>query len=203
MKRAFTIIEILVILVILAFVAGLLFPVFSAAKSAGKDTHSAVQLSQIGRALHLYAADYDDHVPFTLDLSIKTRVVNGLMDADKLGKTSVLLSIKEALLPYGITESLWKSPVDPGDRILSRNSVYQLDGSSYPYLANHPCTGAFSSLSDPSSSSPIREGFTRHSRAYSYRADGSVRFSPWQVTSEELGRLDTEFNCDSQGIGWY
>ena len=61
MKRtAFTLIELLVVIAIIAILAAILFPVFAQAKLAAKKTADLSNLNQIGKAIMLYANDYDD-----------------------------------------------------------------------------------------------------------------------------------------------
>lgn len=67
MKRGFTLIELLVVIAIVAILAALLFPVFAQAKLAAKKTASLNNLKQIGTATVLYAGDYDDVLPRTMD----------------------------------------------------------------------------------------------------------------------------------------
>ncbi len=62
-KRAFTLIELLVVIAIIAILAALLFPVFAKAKLAAKKSNGLAQLKQIGTAVQIYAADYDDGLP--------------------------------------------------------------------------------------------------------------------------------------------
>jgi prepilin-type N-terminal cleavage/methylation domain-containing protein len=59
-KRAFTLIELLVVIAIIAILAAILFPVFAAAKESAKATQILSQMKQIGTALHMYGADWDD-----------------------------------------------------------------------------------------------------------------------------------------------
>jgi prepilin-type N-terminal cleavage/methylation domain-containing protein len=63
MQRAFTLIELLVVIAIIAIIAAILFPVFSAAKASSKRTVALSNVDQIGKAVHLYFVDYDDHLP--------------------------------------------------------------------------------------------------------------------------------------------
>lgn len=58
--KAFTLIELLVVIAIIAILAALLFPVFAQAKLAAKQTESLSGVKQVGTAMALYMADYDD-----------------------------------------------------------------------------------------------------------------------------------------------
>ncbi len=60
MKKAFTLIELLVVIAIIAILAAILFPVFAQAKLAAKKTSDLSNLKQLGTAMNIYAADYDD-----------------------------------------------------------------------------------------------------------------------------------------------
>jgi prepilin-type N-terminal cleavage/methylation domain-containing protein len=60
MRKGFTLIELLVVIAIIAILAAILFPVFAQAKLAAKKTHDLSNTRQIGVAINLYAADYDD-----------------------------------------------------------------------------------------------------------------------------------------------
>jgi prepilin-type N-terminal cleavage/methylation domain-containing protein/prepilin-type processing-associated H-X9-DG protein len=64
MKRAFTLIELLVVIAIIAILAAILFPVFSQAKVAAKKTADLSNFNQLGKALMLYAGDYDDRTVY-------------------------------------------------------------------------------------------------------------------------------------------
>jgi len=57
--RAFTLIELLVVIAIIAILAAILFPVFSQAKQAAKQTSCVSNLHQIGLAIAMYRSDYD------------------------------------------------------------------------------------------------------------------------------------------------
>lgn len=62
-RSAFTLIELLVVIAIIAILAAILFPVFAQAKEAAKKTAGLSQLKQIGTAVQVYIADYDDNYP--------------------------------------------------------------------------------------------------------------------------------------------
>jgi prepilin-type N-terminal cleavage/methylation domain-containing protein len=58
-RRAFTLIELLLVLAIVVVLAGVLFPVFSVAKSRAHAVQCMGQFRQVNRALALYVDDYD------------------------------------------------------------------------------------------------------------------------------------------------
>lgn len=60
-RRGFTLIELLVVIAIIAILAAILFPVFARAKEAAKKTADLSNIKQIGIALQIYAADWDDN----------------------------------------------------------------------------------------------------------------------------------------------
>jgi prepilin-type N-terminal cleavage/methylation domain-containing protein/prepilin-type processing-associated H-X9-DG protein len=62
-QKAFTLIELLVVIAIIAILAAILFPVFAQAKLAAKKTSSLSNCKQLGVALQIYVADYDDATP--------------------------------------------------------------------------------------------------------------------------------------------
>jgi type II secretory pathway pseudopilin PulG len=66
MRRAFTIIEILLVILIIVVLAGILFPVIASARGQGQLTTASSQMKQLGTAVGLYAADVDGNfVPST------------------------------------------------------------------------------------------------------------------------------------------
>jgi prepilin-type N-terminal cleavage/methylation domain-containing protein len=71
-KRAFTLIELLVVIAIIAILAALLFPVFSQAKAAAKQSVCLSNLQQIGYAVKMYETDNDDRLPDRRDLKTAT-----------------------------------------------------------------------------------------------------------------------------------
>jgi prepilin-type N-terminal cleavage/methylation domain-containing protein len=61
--RAFTLVEILVVLAIIAVIAALVFPAFVSAKKEAKKLTCLQKLKQIGTSLVLYRNDHDDLIP--------------------------------------------------------------------------------------------------------------------------------------------
>ncbi len=63
MKKAFTLIELLIVIAIIAILAAILFPVFSQAKTAAKKTADLSNTKQIATAMQIYLGDWEDVFP--------------------------------------------------------------------------------------------------------------------------------------------
>jgi prepilin-type N-terminal cleavage/methylation domain-containing protein len=63
-RRAFTLIELLIVLAVLILLAAILFPVIAPLREATQNATCQSHLRQLGAAVRLYAQDYDGHFPF-------------------------------------------------------------------------------------------------------------------------------------------
>src|SRR5437870_2147676 len=69
LSSAFTLVEVLVVLTIIAILAALLLPALSSAKAKGKQIGCANNLKQLALGFQMYAADNDGRLPQNTPLS--------------------------------------------------------------------------------------------------------------------------------------
>ncbi len=88
-RRAFTLVEMLVVIAIIAVLAGLLLPVIGKAKEQGRSTACLSNLRQIGLALQLYTQENENKMPFIYDALIST---NATVITNQLPTIDVVLT---------------------------------------------------------------------------------------------------------------
>jgi prepilin-type N-terminal cleavage/methylation domain-containing protein len=106
MKRGshgFTLIELLVVIAIIAILAAILFPVFAQARESARQTTCLNNCKQIGIAVAMYTADYDEKYP------VQARDAMRIMAAG--GKE---ITVYDALAPYIKNEMVWIDPSGQG-----------------------------------------------------------------------------------------
>ena len=117
----FTLIELLVVIAIIAILAAILLPIFAAAIRAGKESHCANNLSQIGRAFEMYRNDWEDYYPVAHNLHNATTEdgTTGLCwEASSSHNGSNQIAAQpfwfEAILPYVKNKQIFRCPLDKG-----------------------------------------------------------------------------------------
>jgi prepilin-type N-terminal cleavage/methylation domain-containing protein/prepilin-type processing-associated H-X9-DG protein len=112
-NRAFTLIELMIVIAIIGILAALLLPAVSRTKELGRSAVCLNNLHQIGLGLQIYVQDNQNLLPIMYD-----RATNG---------TPAGLAINQVLLPYvsGIS-NIFQCPSD-------NRGLFELTGSSYAW----------------------------------------------------------------------
>lgn len=121
-NRAFSFIELLTVLSILAVLAALLLPAFAEARRDAAKTPCAENLRQIGHCFALYAADWDDYYPTAINPWDRQ---NAELMTEFPRPWGTIPSITEALAPYATAYALWRCPLD--------RSSFEQYGTSYDF----------------------------------------------------------------------
>lgn len=123
----FTLVEILVVVAILAILAGIVLPVAHQVLARGKETSCLSNLRQLGFATRLYSDENSGYLPpFTndLDLLLVHDASYVVGDPDNARDP---LALKAALAPYVKDPNIWYCPLDPDARMtVVRGSIDHL-----------------------------------------------------------------------------
>jgi len=129
-RQAFTLVELLVAVAIIAVLAALLFPVFQAAIHRSKVSACATNLSQLGHAMAMYAEDNGDSIPpYFLEKDSYRPPGVPLYDDPML--------FKSALTKYGAADAQFYCPLDKDARKTVSHGPKEVDHTilSYRYSA--------------------------------------------------------------------
>lgn len=98
MKKAFTLVELLTVMAVLAILIAVLLPVLSNAKRSGHKATCQSNLSTVGRAVQLYVDDYDGAWPDTEVWHSWNRADNGFPKSAR-GTAPRLAGCPQAVVP--------------------------------------------------------------------------------------------------------
>ena len=105
-RGAFTLIELLCVIAIIAILASLIFPATQNIMTHAYDTKCANNLRQIGIAANAAANDNDNTYPL-VEIDADNSIVT-----DAFSLTEPALPIDQALQPYGVTPIILQCPID-------------------------------------------------------------------------------------------
>lgn len=109
-RKAFTLVEVLTVIVIISILAAILFPAIGWMRNRSTHTVCADNIHQLGEAEHLYANDHDGWAPPA------TTAANGFLiqfDADPAAVAASPAVLRNALAPYIKSQDVWFCPGDP------------------------------------------------------------------------------------------
>jgi prepilin-type N-terminal cleavage/methylation domain-containing protein len=131
-RRAFTLVELLVVVAIVALLAAIIVPILSKAKASAKYATSVSNMRQIGQAISIYASSYDDIQPLASNPNtIRTVLEGSPRYGQPFDSRRSLLLISEVLQ---IDKRIFRAPYDPGPQ--SGDPLTNTDAWIYNNLGN-------------------------------------------------------------------
>ncbi|MDE2126993.1 MAG: DUF1559 domain-containing protein [Armatimonadetes bacterium] len=141
-RRAFTLVEMLVVIGIVSVLDSILFPVFARARNAARTSACLSNLHQIGLGVAMYTADYDERYSWAVDPFIQLDASDWADFPAYQSAIPVLPMIQVALAPYTRSREVFHCPSGTGAPSLFPGSdevtpfvtsSYSAFGTSYYY----------------------------------------------------------------------
>ena len=121
-STAFTLVELLVVVSVIALLIGILLPALGASRDAARQVQCLANLSSIGKAVASYTTDHRGSFP---------------RNSHSTGNQNSPDAWLQSLAPYGLIEDARKCPGDPNRQATSRRTSYALTEYIDPLVADY------------------------------------------------------------------
>jgi prepilin-type N-terminal cleavage/methylation domain-containing protein len=206
-RCGFTLVEVLVVVGILAVLAAMLFPAFAAAREKGRSARCVANLKQIGAAVEMYAADYDDRYPWGKDPADEFCPVIWQDFPQWQAWIPSMPCLSDVLDPYIRSREIWHCPSDHGfaeleDAGLPLNgqpTSFAAFGTSYFYRTEVAFRGCLlGSLAHPAEVNLIFDAHGRwHGRTDRYEGKRwNILYADCHVKTANRQQYDQAWNTD-------
>jgi len=114
-KKGLTLVELLIVVGIIAVLAGLLFSVFSSVRENACITYCINSFKQVGIALYMYAQDHDEFVPPYCNNLVSDEIDDDIFPSsnDFFPNFNDPALFEAAFAPYTKDKQIWYCPLDP------------------------------------------------------------------------------------------
>ena len=169
-RRAFTLIEILVVIAIIAILAAILFPVFSRSRENARRSSCQSNLKQIGLGFAQYVQDYDEKYPLIACGSSSYN--NGTEPPAAIGLTQ---GWAIQMQPYLKSTQVFQCPSEPNAPANVKATDANYGGQGYSdYWCNPRVAGSALAAIDQVSSSVIAGDGENGSAAYAFNGVSAI-----------------------------
>lgn len=180
-RHAFTLIELLTVIAIIAVLAGIIFPVFAQTREKGRQIACASNLRQLGMAILQYTQDYDEQLPGTYngDYGIDSAYnrIGGWIYYNEFAQNNPNRKVFDpklgSIYPYVKNERIYICPTDGGGETIGNSyamnscvaepaadaTVFFIAGKPLAKMANPTGTMLLSEEENPASGHSTNDGY--------------------------------------------
>jgi prepilin-type N-terminal cleavage/methylation domain-containing protein/prepilin-type processing-associated H-X9-DG protein len=126
--KAFTLIELLCVIAIIAILSSLLMPELEQVRNRAQSTQCAANLRQFGVSVNLYLTDHDNTFPYIQPTQAASGSDSTMIYSNQPDIMPKVLTLFQAFSPYGVSD---KSVQCPTDILRGAASNYSQYGTSY------------------------------------------------------------------------
>jgi len=115
-RRAFTLVELLVVIAVIAILAAILFPVFAQARDKARSAACMSNMKQLGTSIQMYVQDYDEQIFFRSTNNANSTRIHTATTGNGLKWWNVLM-------PYIRDKNVFRCPSDTPNPSVDTNGL--------------------------------------------------------------------------------